>query len=84
MSDIQPYLNDAVADYWSRYYCPHGFCALCGNSGVLDTRGVHTAVGVPCGDVLHCICPNGQKLRSLGYPAMQAVVRNERYARYTI
>lgn len=37
-------------------------CGLCGNSGVLDTRGVRSPLGVECGVVAYCICPNGCKI----------------------
>lgn len=52
----------AVEDYWLEFYCTE-HCTLCGNSGVVDTRGVRTPVGVPCGRKNWCICPNGQVLR---------------------
>lgn len=53
----------AVVDYWLRHYVRHGICVLCGNSGLLDTRGVKTPTGVACGGLHYCICPNGQAQR---------------------
>jgi len=36
-------------------------CGLCGNTGVIDTRGrVETPAGVPCGVLRFCLCPNGR------------------------
>lgn len=61
--------NKVVADYWFEHYrkpFEHyqiGHCTLCGNSGVIDTRGMKTAAGVEIGCLNHCICPNGQVLR---------------------
>ena len=53
-----------VTDYWLKYYIPNGHCCLCGNFGVIDTRGkVFTAAGVECGAEVWCICPNGQVMR---------------------
>lgn len=47
-------------------------CGLCGNSGMIDTRGyVKSPRGTPCGILAHCICPNGRHIR-------RAVRRNER------
>jgi hypothetical protein len=55
-------MNDAVVDYWAENYAPEGFCSLCGNSGIIDTRGVRTPAGVEVGRFNYCICPNGQTL----------------------
>lgn len=39
-------------------------CGLCGNYGVIDTRGkVFTPAGVECGVRAYCICPNGRAMR---------------------
>ena len=41
-----------------------GHCCLCGNHGVIDTRGkVFTPAGFECGKRVHCICPNGRQIR---------------------
>lgn len=55
--------SEAVTDYWSEYYSTNGLCSLCGNTGVIDTRGTKTPAGVEVGRVNFCICPNGQALR---------------------
>ena len=56
--------NETVSEYWYKHYAD-GFCTLCGNSGVIDTR---KSVGVFKGRVLgrlnYCICPNGQAKRA--------------------
>lgn len=57
----------AVVNYWAQWYIQDTHCSLCGNSGVIDTRGIKTPAGYPCGRVNLCICPNGQALRSQGY-----------------
>ena len=54
--------NGAVTKYWLRFYAT-GHCTLCGNSGVIDTRGVKTPAGLAVGRLNWCICPNGQTLR---------------------
>jgi hypothetical protein len=39
-------------------------CGLCGNLGVIDTRATAVSpVGVRCGDLHFCICPNGRQLK---------------------
>lgn len=55
--------NEAVTRYWLECYAD-GVCTLCGNHGVIDTRGVTTPAGVPAGRVNYCICPNGQAMRA--------------------
>jgi hypothetical protein len=53
-----------VANFWMRDYASTGHCVLCGNHGIIDTRGkVFTAAGYECGDRVFCICPNGQIMR---------------------
>lgn len=60
-------LNQRVSDYWLRYYTTPvkkgSVCSLCGNSGIIDTRGVKIRVGDEVGRLNFCICPNGQILR---------------------
>ena len=53
------YVNCRFADrVWA-----NSFCGLCGNSGVIDTRGqVFTAAGQDCGVRRYCICPNGRDI----------------------
>jgi hypothetical protein len=55
-------LNEAVVDYWYEFYSAE-HCTLCGNRGVIDTRGVRTPMGVEVGRLHWCICPNGQVMR---------------------
>jgi hypothetical protein len=54
-----------VTDYWRRHYAER-HCTLCGNRGVIDSRGVCTPAGVRAGRLNYCICPNGQALRAGG------------------
>ena len=51
-----------ITRYWSNYYALDA-CTLCGNRGIIDTRGVKTAGGREVGRLNYCICPNGQTLR---------------------
>ena len=59
-----------LSDFWNREFLGLGLdgtlchCGLCGNSGIIDTRGkVFTAAGVSCGGVFFCICPNGRAMK---------------------
>jgi hypothetical protein len=46
---------------------PSQACGLCGNSGIVDTRGlVRTAAGYECGVRAFCICPNGRAMKDAG------------------
>ncbi len=38
-------------------------CTLCGQRGIIDTRGVKTPAGVEVGRLNWCLCPNGQAMR---------------------
>jgi hypothetical protein len=51
--------NDDVVDYWAAFYVD-GHCTLCGNGGVVDTRGARTGGYLLVGRLNWCICPNGQ------------------------
>lgn len=54
--------NPVITRYWLDHYCVT-FCTLCGNSGIIDTRGVKTPAGHIVGRLNYCICPNGQWAR---------------------
>lgn len=42
-------------------------CGLCGNTGVVDTRGrIASPVGHACGVRAFCICPNGRAWKKSG------------------
>jgi len=59
----------AVVDYWIEHYLGGrlGLCTLCGNSGVIDTRGrAISPAGQHSGKLNFCICPNGQTMRLSG------------------
>ncbi len=57
-------MND---DTWLEFLGPPGdesHCGLCGNAGVVDTRGrVKTPRGDDCGVRAFCICPNGRAMK---------------------
>lgn len=56
--------KNQLANFWLKNYASKGHCALCGNHGIIDTRGkVFTNAGVECGDKVFCVCPNGQALQ---------------------
>jgi len=59
--------NGPLTDYWLTHYV-HDACTLCGNRGIIDTRGVTTPAGIPVGRLNYCICPNGQSLRAQNAP----------------
>lgn len=55
--------SETLTNFWHAFFVKKGMCSLCGNSGLIDTRGATTAAGVVVGDVHYCICPNGQVRR---------------------
>lgn len=55
--------EEYVVHYWINYYTNKHLCSLCGQSGVIDTRGLKTPADVEVGRRNWCICPNGQSLR---------------------
>ncbi len=57
--------EEIIADYWLTHYATE-HCTLCGNVGVIDTRGICTPAWVEVGRLNYCICPNGQTLREQG------------------
>lgn len=51
-------------ELWLEFESPRGLCGLCGNRGMIDTRGkVHSAAGIECGVLACCICLNGRGLK---------------------
>ena len=54
--------SSKLTKYWLEHYCDH-VCTLCGNSGILDTRGTQNPAGKAVGKLNYCFCPNGQTLR---------------------
>lgn len=53
----------ATRDLWLEY-TNKGLCGLCGNSGIIDTRGrAVSAAGCDAGARFWCLCPNGRALK---------------------
>lgn len=54
-------------DTWWEFLGPPGdesWCGLCGNVGIVDTRGkVKSPHGDDCGVRAYCICPNGRVIK---------------------
>jgi len=65
-----------VTQYWFDYYATE-HCTLCGNRGVIDTRGVRTPAGKEVGRLNWCICPNGQIMRKIEGGTPPSVPRYE-------
>jgi hypothetical protein len=42
----------------------HNMCSLCGQIGIIDTRGIRTPANFECGGLHYCICPNGRALKA--------------------
>jgi len=68
MAAKQSAFKQTLTDYWHQYCIgkdasgiPH--CSMCGNCGIIDSRGVTTAAHLGVGRLNWCICPNGQALR---------------------
>lgn len=54
----------SLEELWVQDYAPRDLCCICGNRGIIDTRGkVFAASGVECGALVFCICPNGQAMK---------------------
>lgn len=62
-----PKITEAQLDhFWLDEFSIGGFCCLCGNKGMIDTRGrVSSPNGIECGAEVFCICPNGRKIKKL-------------------
>lgn len=58
-------IDERITDYWHKHYATE-HCTLCGNCGVIDSRGIRTPAGKHVGRLNYCICPNGQSLRAQG------------------
>lgn len=57
-------MSKTTRQLWREEFSYTGFCILCGNTGMIDTRGqVRTPAGEECGGVAYCICPNGRHQR---------------------
>ena len=60
----RPITKNQLADFWLDEFMGKNHCCLCGNYGIIDTRGkVFTPAGYECGDKVFCICPNGRALK---------------------
>lgn len=53
----------SVRQFWFAHYVNHNMCSLCGNHGVIDSRGFKDRSGTEIGRLNWCICPNGMALR---------------------
>ena len=64
------------SELWREFVYPGTLlCGLCGNRGILDTRGrVSSYGGVPCGVRVPCICPNGRAIKKAEDKAAKAIV----------
>jgi len=68
--------NVAVTQYWLDHYLGRNVCALCGNSGRLDTtQSARSPRGESVGRVHYCLCPNGQAMRAHGTVLIDVVPR---------
>ncbi len=70
-----------AADLWLEFLGPAGaahHCGLCGNSGVIDTRGrMFTPAEHECGVLAFCICPNGRVYKKKGFDLETVAQRRE-------
>jgi hypothetical protein len=69
----RPITKNQLADFWMNNYQTLGFCCLCGNNGIIDTKGkIRAPNGIECGSKVWCICPNGQVMKrksKMEYPS---------------
>ncbi len=59
--------NKHLLEYWFDNLLQDNVCSLCGQTGIIDTRGVRNANGIEVGRLNYCICPNGQKLKTANF-----------------
>jgi hypothetical protein len=53
--------EEELSNFWANNYIYLTLCSLCGNKGIIDTRGrAISAAGVDSGRKNFCICPNGR------------------------
>ena len=63
----KPITKNQLTDFWIAEFAAKHCCCLCGNRGIIDTRGkVFTPANFECGDIVFCICPNGRALKKGG------------------
>jgi hypothetical protein len=56
--------KNQLANLWHKEYSKRGFCVICGNDGIIDTRGkTSSPSGFEYGTKVFCICPNGRVLK---------------------
>ena len=64
----RPITKGQFADLWLNEFAPKHLCCLCGNRGIIDTRGkVFSPAGIECGALVYCICPNGRSLKKQNF-----------------
>ena len=77
----------SVGDLWIEFGWPSAkefkHCGLCGNSGIINTRGVVTAAGWKVGIVRFCICPNGRAMKRMNKDdisdqEIESILKNKR------
>ena len=56
--------GQAVTEYWFQHFRQNGLCAVCGNTGIIEThpRASETRM-------IPCFCPNGQAIRAINQGA---------------
>lgn len=55
-----------LSEIWKEEYQTLGFCIICDNSGIIDTRDKVFA-GYSIGRISFCICPNGRIMKKKGH-----------------
>lgn len=57
--------EEVITRLWLDEYTVNNHCALCANSGIINTLRVpmHTAAGLKIGIRTFCICPNGRAMK---------------------
>lgn len=58
------------AELWMEFLVRQ-MCSLCGQSGIIDTRGIKTPANFECGGLHYCICPNGRALKAKNAPKLE-------------
>ena len=70
----KPITKNQLSNLWIEEFGKKGHCCLCGNRGIIDTRGrIFTPAGRECGDVVFCICPNGRAWKKQDPKALECM-----------
>ncbi len=73
-------MTTTIEDVWKEFLHPeYQLCGLCGNSGVIDTRGrAISGAGYDAGILAFCLCPNGRACVKAGLTSPGAALNRHK------